>query len=1147
MGYLSSRRGVISVFLLIIFMITYVFMGMLVDAGRYRMAQTYMESALDSASSSVLSSYNKLVFDLYGLFSTDITIAEGETMESKIEALYNGYLQETLGIIDVDTEQYSTLLNNVLHADEDKNVLTTKSLYDFQITELDAGTSVTLANTSNVENQIIEYMKFRAPVELMGEVEGFVNILKTITDMESSVQAAQDRHAITKEFENDEYSVSEAANKVLLRVDSLMKDIKNNTGNVAEEGRVYSLYGNLALFDATYIPAYETYFKEVNGATLNFFSALRDELERLRVFINENAQTITVPDWENGMSVSFHTIENLSDYNVTEFVELKCDSVFELWDLQENVVSNAQNYKNAERLLYLASVVSEQVEDWLKNGTGKGDDKKFLEELKGYQESIAGVYSAYSEVVTPATKNYEEAKERAFEHITAIETKEQKLNKLYKDAYEGENSVRKDLEAVEAKYKEYIGKLEAKKEATTIESEKAVFDTEILQIKSNAFLICERLELLNSIEPYLKFCGVSVEGSHLLSVSAESYKKSIISEAENSDTGRVGSLCEKFGFEKKDQGKLSEEAKNSKLPAVVTSSEELLEGTQKSYYTLLELASNYKAVGKPETEDEDVEKVKEQKMDTDAVQKEAEKKAAENNKAEAETEAVALVHEKFTSDMLKVNYQSVASSNSGYTLQNCSIGDQEELDESVFDKLLSVASSLITQLGNMFEGARDNLYVDAYIMSTFPNYYSHYQKRAEGDNAKDKLFSGVYKDYNASLAEVEYIITGGGDNTESWSTNPAEFGTDSVEAFKGKLFGFRLMMNAISMFTDPGRYSQAMSISSWAGVFAPLVACVLMIAWTVAETALDVLVLTGEGGWIDDDGCVPVYKSSSQWYISVGGVLEALVNAGIDAVAEKVLSGADALVTSAETKVNAVMYDVYEAINNKTVENLDEVFSMVETKGNEVLTEWSGELKENINNAMDDTTGNSQLDPTAKQTVSSGMEKAEEQISKQFLNTIESGKDKIASTVEDVTDNFKEQAVMAVSNVKNMVMEQVEASVNGVTGKAKSFVSDNISKIVPSSSTATAECKIELSYEHHLYLFLFLMDSETKIQRVQAVIQANMQVGGQTSFKMENAPVAVWADLECSMKYMFISNGLVPESMKRDGRLRLKVISAQSY
>lgn len=52
MQKLSRRRGVVSVFLLIIFMVTYVFMGLLVDAARYRMAGAYAEAALDQAGDS---------------------------------------------------------------------------------------------------------------------------------------------------------------------------------------------------------------------------------------------------------------------------------------------------------------------------------------------------------------------------------------------------------------------------------------------------------------------------------------------------------------------------------------------------------------------------------------------------------------------------------------------------------------------------------------------------------------------------------------------------------------------------------------------------------------------------------------------------------------------------------------------------------------------------------------------------------------------------------------------------------------------------------------------------------------------------------------------------------------------------------------
>jgi Flp pilus assembly protein TadG len=64
-------RGAISIFLIIAFIANFALIGVLVDAGRYRMAKASAEMALDSATGSVLSYYNQMVYDLYGLFATD--------------------------------------------------------------------------------------------------------------------------------------------------------------------------------------------------------------------------------------------------------------------------------------------------------------------------------------------------------------------------------------------------------------------------------------------------------------------------------------------------------------------------------------------------------------------------------------------------------------------------------------------------------------------------------------------------------------------------------------------------------------------------------------------------------------------------------------------------------------------------------------------------------------------------------------------------------------------------------------------------------------------------------------------------------------------------------------------------------------------
>ena len=63
--------GAISIFLTIIFVSNYALIGLLVDSGRLRMARAVAEGALDNAGASVLSYYNRMLYDLYGLFATD--------------------------------------------------------------------------------------------------------------------------------------------------------------------------------------------------------------------------------------------------------------------------------------------------------------------------------------------------------------------------------------------------------------------------------------------------------------------------------------------------------------------------------------------------------------------------------------------------------------------------------------------------------------------------------------------------------------------------------------------------------------------------------------------------------------------------------------------------------------------------------------------------------------------------------------------------------------------------------------------------------------------------------------------------------------------------------------------------------------------
>ena len=78
-------------------------------------------------------------------------------------------------------------------------------------------------------------------------------------------------------------------------------------------------------------------------------------------------------------------------------------------------------------------------------------------------------------------------------------------------------------------------------------------------------------------------------------------------------------------------------------------------------------------------------------------------------------------------------------------------------------------------------------------------------------------------------------------------------------------------------------------------------------------------------------------------------------------------------------------------------------------------------------------------------------------------------------------------------------------------------------------------------------IFLLMMNQQTKVERIQSLIQANMIQGGNESFRMEDSAVAVWADMECEIRYLFMTNAILPEGVKRQGRMRFMVHSALSY
>ncbi len=190
MYFKKRTKGVITVFLLITFSVSFVFAGLLVDGGRVKLAKTLGEASLDNAAVSALSYYDDLLVDLYGMFA--MNEADAGTIEKRMER----YFKETLALVPGDHTELQNILMNGLRDSGYMNP------YDFEVEITSAGSSLNLGQTNIVKSQVLDHMRYRAPLQLIDSEYGFLKNVQAILQIKDRLSAAKDKLAVTKQYKS---------------------------------------------------------------------------------------------------------------------------------------------------------------------------------------------------------------------------------------------------------------------------------------------------------------------------------------------------------------------------------------------------------------------------------------------------------------------------------------------------------------------------------------------------------------------------------------------------------------------------------------------------------------------------------------------------------------------------------------------------------------------------------------------------------------------------------------------------------------------------------------------------------------------------------------------------------------------------------
>ena len=418
----------------------------------------------------------------------------------------------------------------------------------------------------------------------------------------------------------------------------------------------------------------------------------------------------------------------------------------------------------------------------------------------------------------------------------------------------------------------------------------------------------------------------------------------------------------------------------------------------------------------------------------------------------------------------------------------------------MFDKGIT----LLTDLSNLLEQGRDTLYIDEYILANFRNYVHHSNMDSSmAGKTENKLGKDVSYDYIIAnqflkndtkrymVGEVEYILAG---NENQYA---------NIGFVSSEILLLRTAFNMAAMFTDTSMYQQASTMVAGTGPFAPLAAFALMVAWAVAESAIDtVAIMSGEK--------VLLFKQGKDWTLSAQGAIKnaigAVYDVTADAVEETVEEIAMEYYNQLENKYDAAIYDYYMKKNENLQANLNEVSQQLQQLPGSSSSGFMDDVQDMItgtNSALNDTN--------------------------QYVGAFDQKKDEV---VAKLSETYKE---------KKATLR------NSITSKADKFPGPEIAHNTGSSDIENG-FKVRMGYTDYLRILLLLENSEKKMQRVQQVIQINMIKGeGKENFKMTNAYVNVWADATVSIKYLFMTEAIMPADIRKDGRYKFSVHTNRSY
>ena len=1192
MKFVEKTRGAVSIFLIMIMLPMFVLAGGAVDGSRIHSAKVAITGAGDLAMNAALADYETVLKDVYGLFAMSKTVDE---LEENVSRYFKNTL-ENASLLGGEATTSQEMINNVVSSlfadgdapDKTQNVL--KAAVDsFSLIPMN---NSMLANPDVLERQIVEYMKIRGPVSLG---KGLLTKLGCLGETSKQTEAIKAK----VEYEKDLSSLQDACETAYNAINSYKTELSQSKYNVATD---------------TYINNYKSAFsttksklKEMTGYILGIQSPLvlqligrlpyEENLYRKKLFSNNPAVT-SVTDVDYG----FHNTKIPSNYQeidkevtdkltstvtdetriaAMEYLAKKyyndCDGnsqylstkYFDTPDyddsLEKHITYIADYAQEDETKIVLGNYLMTNyrelfnniTDDDLKSSrkisvkryTGKTSEltlqeiyDQFYIDIRYYMyyEKYAG-YSVPYQMSQKAHSAGQAACDTIYpyyEHLTEmisdLENSADALDEVINKAREldvlrqdwgnkvgqlsdseiksGMNSDYKNSarDVNEAAVNELKEKLEQNKNHLTKIKEK------LETIKYYDFLICANYTTVSFFSTYTSLIDKHFPSGYL----NVAYTK--ISEMSDS--------CLNEHFEPSDDT-ITFDANATELTTIDSALE---------FYKYLQNTCTHGDI------DESEQATAEGNRDQ-MVEKSNGEPVVSNDYPSGDIVSDGLTPE--IQEAIRSIAKGIdAAGGNTFDKEESSSSDKNEMADSA-TKNLDAVGSMLSSLGNIAEHARDYVYLEEYMTEMFSCGTTGMK------NTSTLSLSGDDMSQNPRYgSEIEYLLYGL-DTTDG-----------NLWAARGAILGIRFALNCIfaltNSYTRTPALTAATAIAGWTGFGVPLVQTVILIAWALAESIVDVEYLCqGEE--------VVVYKSSSTWFLGINGVkkvfedvAEQAIGSAFEWVQDMAMDQIDQLETNVEKYVSDTVNGVKESVTGAIVTTLEGLIVQVVGETNYNLTE--ADIGQRLDTALADARSSIPQDGSASSLAldaafdflqngnmkdeSGASVSARDYLAGKLYGFYTSAKDgvmaQISSSVDSIMSRISNQLTEKINGaiskfgdelkgkVSDIISEGgdlVKEKVNGAIGK---YMSDMSGIEMPTAQKPGASGKTSLAasftltYKEYLKTFMLigLMANKTNIlARSADLIQLNVSSrSGAEDFNITEALTMIGINADIKVKTSFL-------------------------